>query len=520
MKELHYYGKLLELGKISRREFIGRAMALGTTVALATTMAGKAIAAATPKKGGRFRIGMGHGSTTDSLDPGAIENDFSIVLGYGMHNHLLEIANTGELIPELAESYSASDDAAEWTFNLRQGIEFHNGKTMDANDVVASINHHRGDDSTSAAKGIVNPIADIKADGKDTVVVTLNEGNADFPFIVSEYHLAIKPANADGSIDWQSGVGTGGYMLQNFDPGVQASMKRNPNYWKEGRAHFDESEIITITDVAARTNAVTTGEIDMMDRCDLKTLHLLEKNPDIEIAETTGYAHYTVPMRTDTPPFDDNNVRLALKYAVDREALVQTILRGHGAIGNDHPISPATAYYASDLEQRVYDPDKAMFHLKQAGLTSLTVDLSAADAAFAGAVDAAVLYKEHAKEAGITINVVPRAKRWVLVQRLDEQALGHVLLGRPADPRLDVLHGLCIGRALERHLLGARAIQQASRRGARGTRSGEARRDVRRDAAYRPRRRRRGHPRVQQLRVRPALERQARCNGGKLGSGW
>ena len=406
MNELHYYAKLLELGRISRREFIGRAVALGTTVALATTMAGKAIKAATPKKGGRFRLGLTVGSTTDTLDPATIVTSSAGNINICVNNHLMETANTGELIPELAESYEASDDAVQWTFKLRQGVEFHNGKTLDANDVVASINHHRGDDSKSAAKTIVDPIADIKADGKDTVVVTLNEGNADFPFIVSEYHLAIKPANADGSIDWQSGVGTGGYILQNFDPGVQASFTRNPNYWKEGRAHFDEIESIVIADVAARTNALTTGEIDAMNNVDLKTLHLLEQNTDIEVAETTGFAHYVIPMRTDTPPFDDNNVRLALKYSVDREAMVRTIVGGHGAVGNDHPISPATAYYAADIPQRVYDPDKSKFHLKQAGLTSLTVDLSAADAAFPGALDVAVLYKEHAKPAGIEINVI------------------------------------------------------------------------------------------------------------------
>ena len=111
-------------------------------------------------------------------------------------------------------------------------------------------------------------------------------------------------------------------------------------------------------------------------------------------------------MRTDTAPFDNNDVRLALKYALDREALLKTVLRGHGAVGNDHPISPANYYHASELPQRTYDPDKAKFHLKKAGLTSLSVDLSAADAAFAGAVDAAVLYREHAAVAGIEINVV------------------------------------------------------------------------------------------------------------------
>jgi len=110
-------------------------------------------------------------------------------------------------------------------------------------------------------------------------------------------------------------------------------------------------------------------------------------------------------MLMDVPPFDNNHVRLALKLGLDREQMLKTVLRGHGALGNDHPISTANRYHA-DLAQRHYDPDRAKWHLKQAGMSSVKVSLSAADAAFAGAVDAAVLYKENAAKAGIDINVV------------------------------------------------------------------------------------------------------------------
>ncbi len=271
--------------------------------------------------------------------------------------------------------------------------------------MVATINHHLGEQSKSAAKAILASIEEVKADGKDTVVFTMKEGNADFPYIVSDYHVAIMPAK-DGKLEPQSGVGTGGYVLESYEPGVRTVLKRNPNYWKEGRAHFDEAEVLVITDVVARTNALTTDETDVMDRVDIKTVHLLARNKDLRIEETSGTQHFTFAMRTDTAPFDNNDVRLALKYAVDREALLQTILRGHGVLGNDHPIGRSNRFHAGELEQRTYDPDKARFHLKNAGLSSLKVDLSAADAAFPGAVDAAVLYKEHAAKPGIEINVV------------------------------------------------------------------------------------------------------------------
>ena len=388
---------------VTRRTFMEKSLAAGVATTLASTFAGTAFAA--PKKGGRLRVGLGHGSTTDSMDPATFENLYTQVVGSAVRNNLMEVDQNGDLIPELAESVDVSSDAKTWKFNLRKGVEFHSGKTLDANDVVASINHHRGKDSKSAAKALLDAIVELKADGKNGVVITLKEGNADFPFIMSDYHIVVMPAKGD-TVDWRSGDGTGTYMLQSYEPGVRTTLKRSANSWKEGMGHFDEAEVITIADVAARTNALTTGEIDAMDRVDLKTAHLLKRRPGVNVVETSGTQHYTFAMRTDTPPFDNNDVRQALKYAIDREAIVKTILRGHGVVGNDHPIGQSNRYHASDLPQKTYDPDRARHHLKKAGAEGLSVELSAADAAFVGAVDAAVLYKEHAAKAGINIDVV------------------------------------------------------------------------------------------------------------------
>ncbi len=403
MKAIEYYTRLLQLGTISRREFMGRALAMGATVAMASTLASGTLKAATAKKGGRLRIGTAGGSTTDSLDPATITDTMMQIISQGqLRNSLTEVDASGNLIPELAESWDSSPDAAVWTFKLRKGVEFHNGKSLEAQDVIDSINHHRGAESKSAAKGIVDPIKEIKADGKNTVVFTLDGGNADFPFIMSDYHLTIQPA---ATKDLSDGVGTGGYMLVNYEPGVRALTKRSPNFWKEGKAHFDEVETIGISDVNARTNALVTGEIDVMNRADLKTVHLLKRKPGIEIINVTGTKHYTYAMRTNAAPFDDNDVRLAMKYAIDREEIVRTVLRGFGIVGNDHPIAPTNRFFAKDLPQRQYDPDKAKFHLKKAGRLGETFQLSTANAAWDGAVDAAILFKERAAKAGINIEV-------------------------------------------------------------------------------------------------------------------
>lgn len=390
---------------LGRRDFLR--LALGTGMSLASAqLLWSSRAKAEPKKGGRLRAGLAHGSTTDILDPATYENGFTQTVGNSIYNRLTEVGPKGDLVGELAESWEPSADAKTWRFKLRTGIQFHNGKDFSSADVVASINHHRGDGSTSGAKGIVSEIAELKADGPDAVTFTLTGGNADFPFILSDFHLPICPATAEGKIDWASGAGTGAYALQGFEPGQRAALKRNGNYWKEGRGHFDEVELLSIVDVNARTNALVSGDIDVMDRCDLKTVALLKRNPALRIEQASGTQHYTFAMQTDVAPFDNRDVRLALKLAIDRQELVDKILMGYGYLGNDHPIGKFNRYFASDLEQRHYDPDQARSLLKKAGHENLKVSLSVADAAFAGAVDAGTLFADKAAKAGITLDIV------------------------------------------------------------------------------------------------------------------
>ncbi len=391
-------------GQIDRRTFLQLMTAAGAASATTSLWLPATAMAQTPKKGGKLRMGLGGGSTTDSLDPATFEDAFMQQLGIGLRNNLTEVSPDGSVIGELATEWTPEQSGAVWVFKLREGVQFHNGKALDANDVIASINHHRSEDSNSAAKSLLDGVKDIRADKAMSVVFELNEPNADFPFLVSDYHLGVMPAT-DGKVNPSDGIGTGGYVLESYEPGVRAVLKRNPNYFKPDRAHFDEVEIIGIADPAARQNAIITGSVDVINRVDRKTVHLLQRQPGVEVIEITGGQHYTFPMITTQAPFDNNDIRLALKYAIDREKLVQAVLRGHGVVGNDHPIA-ATQKFHADLPQRTYDPDKAKFHLKQAGLDSLTVDLSAADAAFGGAVDAAVLFQESAKAAGIDINVV------------------------------------------------------------------------------------------------------------------
>ena len=387
------------MNRTTRRRFLQTGAAGAASLALPIRFARAA------KKGGVMRMGKGHGGTHDSFDPATYENNFTIAMSHGYNIYMTEVTADGTLTGQLAESWEPSADAVTWVFRLRKGVTFHDGRAVTPQDVIASINHHRGEDSKSAAKPIVAPITDMKADGKHAIVFTLDAGNADFPFILSDYHLPIMPSEG-GKADWRSGIGAGAYKVRTFEQGIRIDLDKYADYWNPDRGHFDAIQLLTIADPAARTNAIITGEVDAIDKVDLKTVHLLQRRQGLTVHSIAGTQHYTFPMNTEVAPFNDNNVRLALKHAINREEMVEKILFGFGVVGNDHPIGRGQRFFARDLEQRVYDPDKAKHYLKKAGMDSLAVDLSVADVAFAGAIDAGVLYAESAKAAGIDLNVV------------------------------------------------------------------------------------------------------------------
>ena len=298
------------------------------------------------------------------------------------------------------------------------------------------------------AKPILAQIATVKADGPDTVVFELPDGNVGFPALTSSVGLVIIP---DGDTDYRRGMGTGGYILEQFEPGVRSRVKRNPNYWKAGRGNFDTVEMICIKDATARANALLTGQIDAYNAVDPRTVALLERNSAVRINRVKSKAHFAFPMMVDQAPFTSNDVRLAMKYAIDREEIVKRVLGGFGSPGNDHPLSAAYEFYDGSIPQRAYDPDKAKFHLAKAGEANLRVQLHVSETPFAGATDAAVLFsagydvKQLLIGAEGTLGIVTRA-----VIRLDPLPNGRAtaLLGTAgAAQALDIVRRLRAGSA-------------------------------------------------------------------------
>lgn len=343
-------------GGISKRDFLRYSVLAGLTASTATGL-WSTEAKAQPKQGGTFRWGIHDGNTSDSHDPGTYLTRVMIFLAHTHRSYLTMIMGDGSLGPDLADSWEASEDASEWTFKITENAEFHSGRKLTADDVIASLNHHRGDKTTSAAKALLTDVTDITKDGDYTVVVKLSGGNADFPWLMTDYHMAICPANDDGTIDWQSGDGTGPYKIDNGEFGVQFSLSRHDGWHREG-AYFDKVELITLNDPNARQTALVTGDVDAVSLIELKTMGLLQRNPNIKIHNIPSAGAITLPMFCDTAPFDNPDVRNALKLAMNRDDIIEKITFGAATKGNDFHHSPAQPYWPDDIPQRDYDPTR------------------------------------------------------------------------------------------------------------------------------------------------------------------
>jgi len=388
-------------GRATRREFLRGAAALGISTALASGLMVKAGWADTPKKGGTLRMGMEGGSPSDSLDPRTYADSVMIAASLAIMNCLVEFDSAGNPTGELFESWDVKPGAAEWVFNVRQGIKFSNGKTLDAEDCIYSIQIHRGE-TKSPAKGILEQIKEIKALSPTQVGITLSSGNADFPVILGDYHLVVVPKDFT---DWQKPIGTGAYTLESFEPGVRLTFKNRGDYWKPGRGNFDMIELRNIQDVAARTAALQSGEVDAVNRLDARTVNLLMKDSNLKVVRTKGTGNrFCFVARVTDKPYDNKDLRTALKYGIDREKIIESVYSGYAVPGNDHNLDALNPFYNTAMPQRKYDPDKAAFYFKKAGV-SAPLELQTSEGAWGSAVDCASLYQQALKKAGINLDV-------------------------------------------------------------------------------------------------------------------
>ncbi|MBZ9676580.1 ABC transporter substrate-binding protein [Mesorhizobium sp. ES1-1] len=399
--ELEFLSRRVASGKLSRRDFLGRAAALGVTAPFANLLLSSAARAAGPVKGGTLKAGLVGGESTNSLDPALFMTQVPFAFGKMWGELIVELSPDGKLENRIAEEIGSSPDAKVWTLKIRDGIEFHNGKTVTAEDVAATLERHSDEKSKSGALGYMKGIESIKASGKE-VVLTLKEANADLPYMLSDYHLIIQPNGGKDKAD--AGISAGPYKIATNEPGVRHGGERFANYWQGDKmGHADQIEIIVINDATARTAALQGGQVNMINRVEPKIVDLIKRVPGVTIRNHAGPGHYVFIMHCNTAPFDNADLRMALKLAIDREEMLKKVLRGYGSLGNDFPINASYPLF-TEIEQRKYDPDKAKFHFKKSGHDG-SVLLRTSDVAFPGAVDAAQLFQQSAAKAGIKLEI-------------------------------------------------------------------------------------------------------------------
>jgi peptide/nickel transport system substrate-binding protein len=354
------------------------------------------------KAGGTLRVGATGGGAKDSIDAHIPTVDTDIMRCWNLYESLaVRTPDFSKVEMLLAESIEPEKSPKQWTIRLKDGITFHNGKAVTADDVIFSLRRilDPKDPKTGAASiGYVDEKLLKKMDDR-TVRVTLEFANAGFLDDLGQYFNAIVPTD----YDVENPVGTGPFKYVSFTPGQQSEFEKYADYWEDGKPYVDKLIIIDFPEDTARTNALLGGQVDVIDNLPAAQVQSVKSNPNLRVLSSETGAWQPFTMRVDQAPFDDVKVRQAFRLMVDREQMVQQVLSGQGSVANDlyARYDPA---YASDLPQRQQDLEQAKSLLKQAGREGLSVELVTAPV-FQGIVEAAQVFVQQAKGAGVNVKL-------------------------------------------------------------------------------------------------------------------
>jgi peptide/nickel transport system substrate-binding protein len=354
-------------GGFSRREVLKLSMVTGVSLIAAEQLLtdGKAVMAATPKKGGTVRMASNLHGPNDQLDPILMTSTIDYTRGRVLYNSLVQHADDLTPQPELATSFEPNSNATEWTFKIREGVTFHDGKKLTADDIVYTMKRHQGENSTSVIKSVLASVKEWKKTGPMEVKAILESPNADLPTVLGIFQTKIVQEGTTGG-----GIGTGPFVLDSFEPGVKSTHTRNKNYWREG-ANLDALEITAITDPVARVNALISGDVQLITQVEPNAFRQVESADNVTLLSTPAALQMGICILRNTAPGNNDDFVLGMKYIQDRERVVKRILKGKGTLGNDTPVSIAHGKdWCSELPQRQYDPDKAKFHFKKSGISS------------------------------------------------------------------------------------------------------------------------------------------------------
>jgi peptide/nickel transport system substrate-binding protein len=369
-------------GHISRREFVRAGSVVGLSMPLLSFLvacgtgggssSGTSSQGSTGnvKKGGKITAGVVTPAT--AVDPLKVHDEGGVALLGQPGEYLAWSGSDLKLQPRLAESWSANQDGSVWTFKIRDGVTFHDGTQMTADDVAATINLHadpaNGSNALSAFKGVLSK-GGAKATDKLTVQVTLDAPNGNFPYLVSSdnYNLIILPKNYSGGFE-NTFVGTGAWKVTKFETGNLMSVVRNPSYWdKSNTPPLDGVDWKFYAEEQPRILALTGNSVQFINHFSASGGQALFSDQNISVIDVQTANHRQVHMRTDMEPFTDKRVRQAMALALSRPDLVQGLLNGKAQLANDSPFFKLYPSTDTSVAQRSQNADKAKQLLSDAG---------------------------------------------------------------------------------------------------------------------------------------------------------
>lgn len=342
-------------------------------------------------------------SGKESLDP-ASPTAFDVAITI-LYDRLVRLDKNGQVVPDLAISWAPNENATEWTFTLRDDVTFHNGKALNSADVAYTFKRILDPNTGAPLAATLALIKGIETPDSATVVFQLDQSHADFPVLLVDYSARIIPENSGDSIA-TTGIGTGPFKLETFNPEGTTVLLANDAYWR-GAPGLAAIELIAIADAEARSAAAQAGQVDMLLGTTATQASLFVDNPEFVIQSFPTGEWYTLVMRTDTAPFDDVRVRKAIRLVADRQAIIDLVLDGQGTVACDTPVAPIDAYYLATTCPQ--DIEQAKSLLAEAGYSEgLDVTLFTSDLE-SWMIPLAEVYQQQAAAAkiNVTLEVIP-----------------------------------------------------------------------------------------------------------------
>ena len=354
-----------------------------------------------PKQGGRLRVALTGGTSSDTVNPLHPVQTLDFARIGNLYDPLYKLDKDANPTPVLVTEISPNKTATVWTIRVQSGVEFHNGKELTADDVVYTFQQILDPKLPGWQAPIFAPLV---ASGIKKVDKYTTEFQCSSPFSVFEQSLSLSGATDIIPVGFneKSPIGTGPFKFQSFTPGETSTFTRNQNYWRTGLPYADELVIDDYTDETTQANALVAGQADIIAPLSFDVLSSL-RSAGMQILAGKSYEGVMFTMRVDEAPFSDVRVRQAMKYAIDRQQFLDVVFGGYGSLGNDM-LGYGAPEYDFGIPQRTQDIDKAKSLLKAAGQEKLTVQLVTGPIT-QGTVEAAQVLAQQVSAAGIKINL-------------------------------------------------------------------------------------------------------------------